>query len=158
MKKEEALILAEEKSKLVIEYIMQILSDTEKVNGVINFNSAKIDNQKMCTLDIYVPEREKHLNIGITTDHVDVFYAKLLTDFLDVFLEHETMGISKYYSIKGMNQTFCGMNAVNSIGSQIKLNFLCQGSKFSELMTNYNQRINEYVNSINENKHNISRK
>lgn len=37
MKKLEAKALAPEKSKLVVEYITQILSDTEKVNSVMDF-------------------------------------------------------------------------------------------------------------------------
>lgn len=58
MKKIEAQALAVEKSKLTIEYITQILSNKEIVNSKMNFSSANIDGQKMCTLDIYVPEKK----------------------------------------------------------------------------------------------------
>lgn len=154
MKKEEALILALEKSKLVIEYITQILSDTNKVNGIMEFSSAKIEGQKMCTLSICVPEKgfEKHLNLGITTDHCDVLYQQVVNDFIDQFLENETMGVSKYFSVKGiMGNNFSGMNALNSTGSKIKINFLCQGKIFDEIMSDYNKRIDEYIENINNN-------
>jgi len=151
MKKVEAQALAPEKSKLIIEYITKILSDTEKVNAMINFSSAKIDNQKMCTLDIYVPQRnyEKHLNLGITIDHELVLYERLLSDLLATFLEHETMGVSRYYSIKSMQENFTGINAVNSMGSKIKINLNSSGADFQELMKSYNKRINDHIDSIN---------
>ena len=57
MKKSEAQALASEKSKLIIEYIIQILSDSERVNSNMSFCNTKIDNQQMCTLDIYVPDK-----------------------------------------------------------------------------------------------------
>ena len=108
MKKLEAKALAPEKSKLVVEYITQILSDTEKVNSVMDFWHAKIDGQDMCTLNIYVPETnfEKHLNLGITLDHSLVLYEQILNDFLDTFLEHKTMCVTRYYSIKSMQNNF----------------------------------------------------
>lgn len=150
MKKIEAQAIAPERSRLIIEYITKILSDTEKVNASMNFSSAKIDNQMMCTLDIYVPQRnfEKHLNLGITTNHDLILYEQLLNDLLDTFLEHETMGVSRYYSIKSMQDNFSGINAVNSIGSKIKINLNSSGADFNELMTKYNQRINDYVESL----------
>ena len=125
MKKLEAKALAPEKSKLVVEYITQILSDTEKVNSVMDFWHAKIDGQDMCTLNIYVPETnfEKHLNLGITLDHSLVLYEQILNDFLDTFLEHITLGVTSYYSIKSMQNNFSGVDAVNINGSRIKINF-----------------------------------
>ena len=81
MKKKEAEVLALKKVDVIVEYIMQILEDTSKVSGMMNFSSAKIDGQNMCTMDIYVPFRnfEKHLNLGITSDHYNV----LCKEFLD---------------------------------------------------------------------------
>ena len=57
MKKKEAEVLALKKVDVIVEYIMQILEDTSKVSGMMNFSSAKIDGQNMCTMDIYVPFR-----------------------------------------------------------------------------------------------------
>lgn len=150
MKKIEAKALAPEKSKLVIEYITQILSDSEKVNSVMDFWYAKIDGQNMCTLDIYVPEKnfEKHLNLGITIDHSLVLYEQILNDFLDTFLEHETMGVTRYYSIKSMQNDFSGVDAVNRNGSRIKINFNTTDPDFMNIVSEYTQRYDEFAESL----------
>ena len=151
MKKVEAQAIAPEKSKLIIEYITQILSDSKRVNASMIFTSAKIDNQNICVLDIYVPQRnfEKHLNLGITTDHFFILYKQLLNDLLDEFLEHETIGVTKYYSIKSMQENFSGINAVNSLGSQIKINLNSSGIDFMNLISEFTQRYNEFIESLN---------
>lgn len=150
MKKIEAKALAPEKSKLVIEYITQILLDSEKVNSVMDFWYAKIDGQNMCTLDIYVPETnfEKHLNLGITIDHSLVLYEQILNDFLDTFLEHETMGVTRYYSIKSMQNDFSGVDAVNRNGSRIKINFNTTDPDFMNIVSEYTRRYNEFAESL----------
>ena len=150
MKKIEAQLLAPEKSKLVIEYIMQILSDPKRVNSVMDFWYAKIDGQNMCTLDIYVPETnfEKHLNLGITVDHSLVLYEQILNDFLDIFLKHETMGVTRYYSLKSMQNYFSGVNVVNSTGSKIKINFNTTDPDFMKIVSEYTQRYNEFAQSL----------
>lgn len=149
MKKVEAMELASERSKLLCEYITQILSDNERVNGKIKINFAKINNEHMITFDIIVPSKnfEKHLNTGITIQQIDVLTEQILNDLLNTFLESETMGCTRYYSIRGgygMNMN--GVNAMNTIGSKLKINFICRGDKFNEQVENYNQRINEYAN------------
>ncbi len=153
MKKIEAMELAPERSKLIIEYITQILSDSEKVNARMNFNSAKIDNQRMCVLDIYVPNRnfEKHLNLGITSEHDLILYEQLLNDLLDTFLEHETIGVTKYYSLKSMQENFTGIDAMNSLGSRIRINLNSSGTDFMELIDRYSKRYDEFVTSLNQN-------
>lgn len=150
MKKLEAKSLAPEKSKLVIEYITQILSDSEKVNSVMNFWYAKIDGQNMCTLDIYVPETnfEKHLNLGINIDHSLVLYEQILNDFLDTFLEHQTMGVTRYYSIRSMQNDFSGVDAVNRNGSRIKINFNTTDPDFMNIVSEYTRRYNEFAESL----------
>lgn len=149
MKREEAKILAEDKSRLVIEYITQILSDTEKVNSTMNFDIAKIDNQRMCTLNIYVTAKqfERHLNLGITGDHLQVLYGQLLNDILDTFLTHETIGISNFYTIKSSFDSFSGINAENIIGSKIRINF---NMVTPEIISEYNKRYNEFLKSIDD--------
>lgn len=149
MKKIEAQALAIEKSKLIIEYITQILSDKEIVNSKMNFSSANIDGQKMCTLDIYVPEKnfEKHLNLGITIDHSMILYEQILNTFLDSFLENETMGVTKYYSVKSMSENFSGVKIINLIGSRIMVNFYYE---FPDIISMYNEKYTEYEKTINE--------
>lgn len=149
MKKIEAIELAPERSKLLCEYITQILSDNEKVNGEIKINFAKINIEQMITFDITVPSKnfEKHLNTGIPTQQIDVLTEQILSDLLDTFLESETMGCTRYYSVRGgYGMNMDGINAMNNIGSSLKINFICRSDKFNEQVENYNGRIKEYVN------------
>lgn len=145
MKKEEALLLAPQRTKLVIEYIEKILSDNN-ITGDMKFSAYKIDNQMMCTLSIFVPENdfEKHINLGITADHCDILYAQLFKDLLKTFLEHETIGISRYFD----EENFAGITA-NSENSKLRMNFIYTGQKFNEIAKEYNESINIYVGQIN---------
>lgn len=151
MKKIEAQALAIEKSKLVIESITQILSNNEILNSKMNFSKARIEGQNMCTLDIYVPEKnyEKHLNLGITADHIVILYKQILNDFLDTFLENESMGVTKYYSVKSMLENFSGVKIVNLIGSKIMVNFYYE---FPDIISMYNNRYIEFEKSLEKNK------
>lgn len=160
MKKIEAQALAPQRSNLIIEYITQILSDNEKVNARMNFGYAKINNTPMCVLDIYVPKRnfEKHLNLGITSDHSLVLYKQLLNDLLDTFLGHETIGITDFYSLKSMQENFEGIEAINSIGSNIKINLNLRGNVFNDIISEYSQRYNEFNESLNNDEANKSSK
>ncbi len=154
MKKEEAMEIAPKRSLLLCEYIIQILSDAEKVNGEIEINFTKINNERMVTFDIYVPSKnfEEHLNTGITTQQIDVLTEQILNDLIDNFLESETMGCSRYYSIRGgYGMNMDGVNLVNNIGSIIKLNFVCRGDKFDEQIQNYNAKLDEYENQQKNN-------
>ena len=47
------------------------------------------------------------------------------------------------------NKDFHGIDALNAIGSKIEMNFLCRGNKFDEITSNYNLKINEYIDRIN---------
>lgn len=155
MKKVEALEIAPERSKLLCEYIIQILSDNEKLSGEVSIGSSKINNEMMLTFDIVVPSKnfERHLNTGITTQQVNVLTAQIFNDLIDNFMESENMGCTNYYSIRGgygMNMN--GVNVINDIGTNIKINFVCRGDKFDEQARDYNLRLNEYVNQQEKNK------
>lgn len=155
MKKIEAQAIAIERSKLIIEYITQILSDSEKVAATMNFSSTKINNQSMCVLDIYVSKNnfERHLNLGITNNHILVLYEQLLNDLLNTFLEHETIGVTKYYSIKSQMGSFSGVDAVNLLGGRIKINLNGYGYEFDNLISEYTKKYDELAKKINsENK------
>ena len=54
MKKKEAQMLAPSKSNLIMEYITQILSDTDKLNGDIEFNFAYIIQKKFHKKSFYL--------------------------------------------------------------------------------------------------------
>lgn len=149
MKKEEAYQIALDQSNLLCEYIRQVLSDNEKVNGEIRIDSAKINNERMLTFDIYVPSKgfEKLCNTGIIVQHVDILTGQIFNDLFDNFIESETMGCTRYYSIRGgYGMNMDGVNAVNNIGSKIKVNFVCRGDKFNEQVESYNLKLNEYIN------------
>ncbi len=153
MKKMEAQQLAIEKSKVIIEYIFQILSDSEKVNATMEFSNDKVENQNMVILDINVPKRnfKRSLNLGITSDHENVLFAQLFDDLLETFLPHETMGITKYYSIKSMHPSFTGIDATNTLGSRITINFNSSGTEFMHLVENYQAKYNAFVENMNNN-------
>ena len=103
MKKEETLKIVPERSRVLCEYIMQILSDNEIVNGEIRIGSTKINNEKMLTFDINVPSRgfEKYINTGVTIQQVDILTEQIFNDLIDNFMESEIMGCTKYYSMRG---------------------------------------------------------
>lgn len=63
----EAKELSKVRSKLIIEYINDILSDGNKLKAKINLGIHEVDGQDMCTADIYVPYKdfERHFNLGI---------------------------------------------------------------------------------------------
>lgn len=152
MKKQEAKLLAPEKSKIVIEWLQQLLSCEEKFEGRMNFDWYKIDGNNCIICDINVPDLgvKRTINLEITKDHSDILYEQLFDDLIDTFLEHETMGISRYRSIRsslvGMN--FDGMDAFNRLKSVIEINFICIGPNFRELATNYNQKIDTRIEEI----------
>ena len=150
MKKEEAKTLSKERTKVIIEYITQILSDSKKVTSTMNFSKAKIGNETMCTLDIFVPESdfERHLNLGITFDHHLVLYKEVLDSLLDNFLDSDSVGVTKYFSTSGARY-FSGVNAVNLNGSVIGINFNTISPDFMNLVMDYTKRYNEYEESLN---------
>ena len=57
MTKEEAKKKAIEKSKIVMETLELILTDSMQVDGRMEFDAIKNGNEKVCTLEIYVPKR-----------------------------------------------------------------------------------------------------
>lgn len=160
MKKIEAQELAIERSKVIIEYITQILSDSEKVNASMEFTFDKIDNQNMLILNISVPKRDfkRSLNLGITTDHQLVLIEQLLNDLLDTFLAHETIGISRYYSLKSMGENFSGIDATNVLGSRITINLNASGPDFMNLISEYKRRLEEFVTSMNNQEQDVPKR
>lgn len=107
----------------------------------------------MCTFDISVPIRnfEKHLNSGIPSQHCDVLNEQILQKLIENFMDSETLGVTKYYCIRGgygMNMN--GVDVINSIGSSIKINFICRGEKFEEQINNYDDILNQYIESHNK--------
>ena len=147
MKKTEALILAPENINVIMEYITTILEDTEKVTGAMEINSAKIDGQNMCTVDIYVPttDFEKHLNLGITSDHINVIYQEFLNKVITNLLPSETIGASRFYQLRSSFDSFDGITIINSIGSEIKVNMY---GIDKDISNEYNMKYDQYQNNL----------
>lgn len=148
MKKDEASILAKKRANLLMEYIVQMLSDEKKVHGEILIHSVKDKGKKVCTFEINVPESDfvRYLNTGIEVEHCDILNEEILQNLTTTFLGQEHMVVSRYYNIRGgygMNMN--GMRAINDRGSEVKINFLCTGELFDKQIDEYNARINAYV-------------
>ena len=145
MKKNEAGEVSVDKSKVVIEFIKQILSDTKRVIAKMEFNWAKIDSQNMCTLDIYVPSKqfERHLNLQITIDHCDVFYSQLFKDLISNFLNDDVCELSSFMCVKGIiGNNFNGLVIANKkTNTQISLNFKHTKENFNRIVDNYNKTL-----------------
>ena len=148
MKKIEAEELAVQKVDVIIEYIAQILSDKNKVDSMMNFSTAKIDGNNMSTIDIYVPVKdfERHINLGITSDHLNVIYKEFLDRIPNTFFTHDTIGVSRFYNIRTSQGQFDGIIASNIIGSKIKINMSNIDRNISE---DYNKKYDDFVNNIN---------
>lgn len=149
MKKEEAMQIAPERSRLLCEYITQILSDEQIVQGKIRIHAIKVNNENVLAFDIIVPNRdfEKYnMNTEISIQQVNVLTGQILNDLLDYYLESETIGCTRYYSIRGgYGMNMDGVNITNIRGSNIKIDFVCRGDQFDDQVRHYNARIDEYV-------------
>lgn len=159
MKKQEAEVLAIDKSRVMIEYLEQILSD-DNISGNMIFSSNKIDGEKekMCTVDIMLNNNtEKHLNLGIPSVHSDVFTKQFTTDLVDRFAKDDTMGVSPFLEIKSMPPTSRrGMDAISinketgKINNHIKIDFYSVGQDFYSIMKEYNEKLKETQKEIEE--------
>lgn len=152
MKKIEAQAIALEKSNLVIEYLEQMLNDSNDLKGRIEFDRFKINGEYMTTLEIYVPKDnfERHFNLGITSQHCNVFYEQLLDNILDRFLDSSDISITRFYKLRGMDHDFNGITVSNLSNSKVDINFICREENFQDVINKYNGKINEYVNSASE--------
>ncbi len=159
MKKQEAEVLAIDKSRVMIEYLEQILSD-DNISGNMIFSSNKIDGEKekMCTVDIMLNNNtEKHLNLGIPSVHSDVFTKQFTTDLVDRFAKDDIMGVSLFFEIKSMPPTSRrGMDAISinketgKINNHIKIDFYSVGQNFYSIMKEYNEKLKEVQKEIEE--------
>lgn len=146
MKKAEAMQIAPEWSRLIIEYIDQILSDEVVVKAEIKIGCARVGNENMKTFGIYVPKKDfnKHWNTSITTQQRSVLDAQILDDLISNYLYSETIQISKFRSIKGSSFRFNGINIKGPNGTEIGIDF---GSIDHDIEENYNNSLNGYANN-----------
>ena len=145
MKKIEAEIVAPQKVNIIMEYVNNILENSNKVSAQMNFDSVKIDGQCMCVLDINMVNHEQHLNLGIPSQFADIIFKELLNRVLNDVLPSESMGATKFYRFRSNDNSFDGINIMNEIGSEIRLNMYGINKSISD---EYNQKYEEYRNSL----------
>ena len=161
MKKQEAELIAIDKSRVMIEYLEQILSD-DNISGNMIFSSNKIDGEKekMCTVYIMLNNNtEKHLNLGIPSIYSDIFTKQFTTDLVDRFAKDNIMGVTHFFEIKSMPPiSRRGMDAISineetgKINNHIKIDFYSIGQDFYSIMKEYNEKLKESQNEIEETK------
>ena len=159
MKKQEAEVLAIDKSRVMIEYLEQILSD-DNISGNMIFSSNKVDGEKekMCTVDIMLNNgKARHLKLGIPSIHSDVFTKQFTSDLVNRFAKDDTMGVSPFFEIKSMPPTSRrGMDAISineetgKINNHIKIDFYSIGQYFYSIMEEYNEKLKEAQKEIEE--------
>ena len=159
MKKQEAMVLAIDKSRVMIEYLEQILSD-DNISGNMTFRTSKVEgeDEKMCTVDIMLSNgKEKHLNLGIPSIHSDIFTRQFTSDLVDRFAKDDIMGVSPYFEIKSMPPiSRSGMDAISinketgNINNHIKIDFYYKGQDFDSIMEEYNKKLKEAQKEIEE--------
>jgi len=153
MKKNEAETIAVNVSRVIMEYITNILTDRQKVEGTIDFVSGKVDGyqERMCVIDISVPDKpfSKAINSGIPSIHSTPFYTKVLEDIADTCLYSEELSASRFYSVKGMmGSTFQGIDAKGILGNRLRINFTSIGTELNEAIAEYNRKVDLYESEI----------
>ena len=161
MKKQEALGLAVDKSRVMIEYLEQILED-DNILGNMTFNSIKVDGEreKMCTVDIVLNNStERHLNLGIPSIYSDIFTKQFTNDLVDRFAKDNIMGVTHFFEIKSMPPiSRRGMDAISineetgKINNYIKIDFYYGGQEFYSIMKEYNEKLKEAQKETEETK------
>ncbi len=161
MKKQEAMGLAVDKSRVMIEYLEQILEDNN-ILGKMTFNSSKVDGEreKMCSVDIVLNNgTERHLNLGIPSIHSDVFTKQFTNDLVDRFAKDNIMGVTHFFEIKSMPPiSRRGMDAISineetgKINNYIKIDFYYGGQEFYSIMKEYNEKLKEAQKETEETK------
>ena len=159
MKKQEAELIVIDKSRVMIEYLEQILSD-DNISGNMIFSSNKIDGEKekMCTVYIMLNNNtEKHLNLGIPSIYSDIFTKQFTNDLVDRFAKDNIMGVTHFFEIKSMPPiSRRGMDAISineetgKINNHIKIDFYSIGQDFYSIMKEYNEKLKESQNEIEE--------
>lgn len=139
-KKENINKIIKDKSKVVMETLELILTDSIPVLGKLEFASIKRGKEEICTLEIYVPKRgyERHWLMEVSSLSSHMFYEQILLDLLENFGNLEKVKMSNFY--KETENNFYGLKLENSLGSVITLNFVWQGDRFEEIVDLYHKK------------------
>lgn len=159
MKKPEAQIIAIDKSRVMIEYLEQFLSD-ENITGKMMFGAAKVGKEELCIVDIMLNNGfERHFNLGIPSIHCDVFTRQFTSDLADTFAKEKTKGVTPFFEIKGMppvNRK--GMDAMSmdeetgKPNNLIEIDFYYGGQEFQTIMQEYNNKLKKIQQEMPETK------
>ena len=141
--------MIEQRVNLIIEYIKQILSDSDIIYGKISIDTVEIDEVKYKTLQIALKNKrfERHFNLGIELQDEAVFFKKLLNTFIEKYADSENIGISKYYVKRcdPSNPDFHGIDVSNTNGSYLEFYF-CPSNEESRLaIQEYNQKLDDFI-------------
>ncbi len=127
MKKNEALLLAQQSSTFILDYLVQMLNSQEGIYGSMKLGIKKIDRQQLCTLTVSIPEKEFERNfcLGIPLDHSILLYQQVMSDLWDRYhtLE-EPNSLSEFYTIQNFSENFKGVTIVKQ-KNVVNFNFGC---------------------------------
>ncbi len=149
MKKVEAEQIAPEVSRVIMEYITNILTDSVSVDGTIQFQSEKVEGypEKMCEILISVPQKDffRPINSKIPSVHSILFYTQILRDLTEHVLYSDTMSVGRFYSVKPfVGPYFNGLDATGPTGNRLKINFANIGTELSDAIDEYNEKFEAY--------------
>ena len=140
MKKDEAQSLSKKRVDLIMEYIEQIIGGNDDIYGEMLLTTARVNGERMCTLEILVKEAnfERHINLGITIDHINILYKEFLDRVISDIVPSETLGAGKIITNYGKLST--KLNILNESGGIISIDLPYLSS---ELKEEYNNKISE---------------
>lgn len=150
MKKVEAKELSITRSKVIMEYIDLILTDSKNHGkGKIEFFSSWVEGrpEEMSVATISVPDTGylKTIDNGITAQQSIVFYERILDDLIDNFINSNKITLGRFYVIRGgMGKNFDGVTIHSSLGSSLDINFRNASSEMREKIEEYNQKLESY--------------
>lgn len=151
MEKEEAKEIALEKSKLLLEYIEQFMSDNSVVGHISIVSGNDLDSKEaMCYIEIMLNNGfERVIKTDITAQQSDVLSEQILIDIAERYACDEDVFISKFYTVKSNRESMHGISIGNNKGCYIRLNFLCRGIDFDKVVEKYSMQLITIENRIN---------
>ncbi len=154
MKKVEAMLIAPEKSNLIMEYIDQfLLYDKGKSKIYLSYYQDKSSNKEaMCSFEIYSPDGgEYHYDSGITLQQSGVLTSQVLMDLADKYVESDSIYISHFIDKKvfmptSRDRNFHGIQLKNSLNeSEVLVDFLIRGNDFEQSKETYEEKLSSYI-------------
>ncbi len=122
MKKQEALLIANDRSNVVLEFIDQILTYGKDITGLIEFYSVKLEDGMNCGMHVKVEKTayEQYYNLGVPSKNIVTVYEAIFQNIIkaylfgyDLYFTDDKVGISLYHPLPNnrVNIEFLIMNA-----------------------------------------------